>query len=113
MSDRVVITERMPDGMPQWVDDAMAAGTLFSEIKARYLMEDQREAVATWMIKQGYATGHGDTIEEMLEELREQLLEEQRKKDASMVAMKLMRMKLPITAKQHNAIAFACLEDER
>lgn len=40
MSDNIVITERLPDGMPQWVDDAMAAGTLFLEIKARYLAED-------------------------------------------------------------------------
>ena len=38
--NNVVITERMPDDMPQWIDDAMSAGTLFSEIKARYLMED-------------------------------------------------------------------------
>lgn len=32
-----------------------------------------REAVAQWMIKRGYATGHGDTIEDLLAELEGQL----------------------------------------
>ena len=27
------------------------------------------EKVAAWMIERGYATGHGDTIEDLLEEL--------------------------------------------
>lgn len=30
---------------------------------------DQRLPVAQWMIERGYATGHGDTVEEMLGEL--------------------------------------------
>lgn len=34
-----------------------------------------REAVAQWMIKHGYATGHGDTIEDMLGELEAQAKE--------------------------------------
>lgn len=29
----------------------------------------EREKVAAWMIERGYATGHGDTIEDLLEEL--------------------------------------------
>ena len=28
-----------------------------------------REVLAAWMIRQGYATGHGDTIEDLLQEL--------------------------------------------
>jgi len=29
----------------------------------------EREKVAKWMIDRGYTTGHGDTIEDLLEEL--------------------------------------------
>ena len=33
------------------------------------MMGEQRETVAAWMIHRGYATGHGDTIEALLQEL--------------------------------------------
>ena len=33
------------------------------------------EKVARWMIRNGYATGHGDTIEDLLEELEWQIAE--------------------------------------
>jgi hypothetical protein len=36
------------------------------------------EAVAKWMIDRGYATGHGDTIEELLKELEWQIRENER-----------------------------------
>jgi hypothetical protein len=39
-----------------------------------------RKALAEWMMAQGYATGHGDTIEQLLEELRWQV--EERGQDA-------------------------------
>jgi hypothetical protein len=32
-------------------------------------VDAEREKVAAWMIERGYATGHGDTIEDLLEEL--------------------------------------------
>ena len=36
------------------------------------------EKVAKWMIERGYATGHGDTIEELLKELEWQVAERER-----------------------------------
>ena len=33
----------------------------------------EREKVAQWMTRQGYATGHGDTIEDLLKELEWQI----------------------------------------
>jgi len=39
---------------------------------------DERNKLATWMIAKGYATGHGDTIEGLLEELRWQVRESER-----------------------------------
>lgn len=35
----------------------------------------EREKVARWMMKRGYATGHGDTLEDLLNELDWQLKE--------------------------------------
>ena len=39
----------------------------------------EREKVARWMISHGYATGHGDTTEDLLEELEWQIKEEKDK----------------------------------
>jgi hypothetical protein len=39
---------------------------------------DERNKLAAWMMAQGYATGHGDTIEQLLDELRWQVRESQR-----------------------------------
>ena len=38
----------------------------------------EREKVARWMMERGYATGHGDTIEELLQELDWQIREQER-----------------------------------
>ena len=35
----------------------------------------EREKLAAWMMSQGYATGHGDSIEKLLEELEWQIEE--------------------------------------
>ncbi len=35
----------------------------------------EREKVAAWMVQRGYATGHGDTIEDLLAELEWQVKE--------------------------------------
>jgi hypothetical protein len=41
-------------------------------------IETEREKVAAWMMRQGYATGHGDTIEDLLKELEWQIREQER-----------------------------------
>ena len=38
----------------------------------------EREKVAKWMMGQGYATGHGDTIEDLFKELEWQVAERER-----------------------------------
>jgi len=37
-----------------------------------------RENVAKWMVERGYATGHGDTVEDLLKELEWQVAERER-----------------------------------
>ena len=38
----------------------------------------ERNKLAAWMMRQGYATGHGDSIEKLLEELEWQIVERER-----------------------------------
>jgi len=39
---------------------------------------DERNKLASWMIAKGYATGHGDTTEDLLKELEWQVRESER-----------------------------------
>lgn len=57
-------------------------GEEFRFIEFRYLERfaalvaaAEREKVAAWMMQRGYATGHGDTVEDLLEELDWQIAE--------------------------------------
>jgi hypothetical protein len=38
----------------------------------------EREKVAAWMLARSYATGHGDTVEDLLDELEWQVAEKER-----------------------------------
>lgn len=39
------------------------------------VMDEAREIVAAWMIHNGFATGHGDTLQDLLAELAWQIAE--------------------------------------
>ncbi len=45
---------------------------------AELIRQEEREKVAAWMIARGYATGHGDTTEDLLNELDWQIREQER-----------------------------------
>jgi hypothetical protein len=45
---------------------------------AALVRADKRNKVASWMMAQGYATGHGDTTEDLLKELEWQVRESER-----------------------------------
>ena len=45
---------------------------------AELVRADEREKVAQWMIERGFATGHGDSIEDLLKELEWQVKERER-----------------------------------
>ena len=45
----------------------------------------EREKVAQWMMQHGYATGHGDTTEDLLQELEWQVRENEREACAKVV----------------------------
>ena len=48
----------------------------------------EREKVAAWMMERGYATGHGDTIKDLLKELEWQIKEREREACAKAVEAK-------------------------
>jgi len=52
---------------------------------AALVAANEREKVADWMIHRGYATGHGDTIQDLIKELNWQAKERERKACAKMV----------------------------
>jgi len=45
---------------------------------AKLVAQHEREAVANWIMGKGFATGHGDTIVDMLDELEWQVAERER-----------------------------------
>ena len=45
----------------------------------------EREKLANWMMQRGYATGHGDTTEDLLQELEWQVRESEREACAKVV----------------------------
>ena len=52
---------------------------------AELIRQEEREKVAAWMMRQGYATGHGDTVEDLLKELEWQIREREREACAKAV----------------------------
>ena len=45
---------------------------------AAFVAAHEQEKVAKWMVERGYATGHGDTVEDLLEEIDWQVAERER-----------------------------------
>jgi hypothetical protein len=45
-------------------------GLAYAEKLIALVRADERKQVAAWMMQQGYATGHGDTVEDLLEEFK-------------------------------------------
>jgi hypothetical protein len=52
---------------------------------AELVRQDEREKVAQWMMDKGYATGHGDSIEDLLRETEWQVAEREREACAKLV----------------------------
>ena len=52
---------------------------------AKQVAAAEREKAAQWMMAKGYATGHGDSIEDLLQELEWQVQEREREACAQVV----------------------------
>ena len=63
-------------GADVWIDDGFYVEEL--ERFAALVAAAEREKVVAWMHSNSYATGHGDTIEDLLKELEWQVAERER-----------------------------------
>ena len=70
-------------GTDVWITD----GWWLEELErfAALVAAAEREKLAAWMMRQGYATGHGDTIKDLLKELEWQIAERERETCAKVV----------------------------
>jgi hypothetical protein len=69
-------------------DTQVYRSELEAAVKAAVLAE--REKVATWMIERSYATGHGDTTEDLLKEMEWQVRESEREACAKVCEARYM-----------------------
>jgi lysophospholipase L1-like esterase len=74
-------------------------------------MTNDKEILAQWMIRHEYATGHGDTIEDLLEELKWQIAE--RSERAALVERFKIKQKHPFlfTADEFEIISNAAIAE--
>jgi len=65
------LVEIIPDDLPDWMIKAMAECQLFNTSLLNE--KEQREKLASIMVYHGLATGHGDTIEDLIDNLDSEL----------------------------------------
>ena len=54
------------------------------------VIQTERESVANWLMKKGFATGHGDSIVDMLDELEWQVAEREREACAKIAENRML-----------------------
>jgi hypothetical protein len=60
-------------GLPYIYQTGEVANLRLVERFAALVADAERNKLAAWMIERGYATGHGDTVEDLLKELEWQI----------------------------------------
>ena len=65
-------------GLPYIYQTGEVANLRLVESFAALVAAAERNKLAAWMIERGYATGHGDTIKDLLKELEWQIKEHER-----------------------------------
>ena len=65
-------------GLPYIYQTGEVANLGLVERFAALVAAAEREKVAQWMMAQGYSTGHGETVEDLLKELTWQIQENER-----------------------------------
>ena len=78
--DIIELANKAADQAPRedWNTNAWVFGEEMLEYFAELVAAAERNKVAQWMIARSYATGHGDTVEDLLKELEWQVREEER-----------------------------------
>ena len=69
---------RMARECGNWSGQAVEMNDVGLERFAKFVAAAECNKVAQWMIARSYATGHGDTVEDLLKELAQSVREEER-----------------------------------
>ncbi len=69
---------RMAKECGDWSGQTIEMNDVGLEMFANRVAAAERNKVAQWMIERSYATGHGDTVEDLLKELAQSVREEER-----------------------------------
>jgi hypothetical protein len=83
MNKEEIIRMAREAGLPYIYQTGEVANLRLVERFAALVAAAERNKLAAWMIERGYATGHGDSIEKLLEELEWQIAEREREACAS------------------------------
>ena len=88
----------------------VAFGVSWEQVQrfAALIAAAEREKVAAWMMSQGYATGHGDTVEDLLKELEWQI--EERIRNEREACAKVAEEPYEFTSEESHRIATAIRE---
>ena len=73
MDREAVIRMAREAGLPYIYQTGEVANLRLIERFAALVAAAERNKLAAWMMRQGYATGHGDTVEDLLKELEWQI----------------------------------------
>jgi len=73
---------RMAREVGDWTGQTAEFNDIGLQRFAALVAAHEREKFAQWMVERGYATGHGDTVEELLKELEWQVAEREREECA-------------------------------
>jgi hypothetical protein len=90
---------RMAKECGNWSGQTVEMNDVGLERFAKLVAAAERNKVAQWMIDRGYATGHGDTVDDLLKELEWQVKEQERSACAKVCEEEIQRVK-PILSLQ-------------
>ena len=82
MDREAVIRMAREAGLPYIYQTGEVANLRLVERFAALVAAAERNKLAAWMMRQGYATGHGDSTEDLLKELEWQIAEREREECA-------------------------------
>ena len=80
MTSEDIIRMAREAGFRDTTTPVVALGVSWEQVQrfAALIAAAERENLAAWMIERGYATGHGDSTEDLLKELEWQIAERER-----------------------------------
>ena len=94
---------------PHDMSDDFTCNLVDIERFAKLVAVAEREKLAAWMIERGYATGHGDSIEKLLEELEWQI--EERISNEREACAKLCEAVIAIVNDNSDSDGLCCTDD--